>query len=383
MPDTHDLRNVNGCHGFYIGLMSGTSTDGVDAVLARFTPQQPAQLIAQAALPMPPSLRGELLALNSPTTNELERAAIASTDLARLYALAVNQVLETANLTASHIVAIGAHGQTIRHAPHLGYTLQLNAPALLAELTGISVIADFRSRDIAAGGQGAPLVPAFHQAIFGGPEARTIVNLGGIANITLLSPEGQVSGFDTGPANVLLDAWIHRHLGQAYDHNGQWAASGQANQALLQWLLDSEPWLHARPPKSTGRDLFNLQWLDQRLQQFAQEHGHALPEAKDIQATLQKLTAHTVATAILEYAPGTREVLVCGGGALNAALMHDLQQALPCPVVPTSRAGVPVMAVEALAFAWLAWAHENGHPAGLPAVTGAQGARVLGCRYPA
>jgi anhydro-N-acetylmuramic acid kinase len=362
--------------------MSGTSTDGVDAALVEFTPGARPQLLTQASLPMPADLRQEFLALNQPGVNELERAALAGRELARLYARAVAAVLQQANVSAQQVVAIGAHGQTVRHAPHLGYTLQLNAPAELAEATGITVIADFRSRDIAAGGQGAPLVPAFHRALFGTDTHRTLLNLGGIANITILSPDGAVSGFDTGPANVLLDAWTQQHQNRPYDHNGQWAATGTASHALLQFLIESEPWLAAAPPKSTGRDLFNLSWLMQRLARFESRQGQQLKPV-DVQATLQKFTAYTVAQAIQTHAPATRQVWVCGGGALNTSLMRELQNALACPIHDTQQAGVPVMAVEAMAFDWLAWAHENGHPAGLPAVTGARGARVLGCRYPA
>ncbi|HTM79119.1 MAG TPA: anhydro-N-acetylmuramic acid kinase [Devosia sp.] len=363
----------------FIGLMSGTSTDGVDAVLADFLQPSAPVILASASLAMPATLREEFLALNIAGPNELTRAALAGNALAELYACAVQNVLEQASLPAERISAIGAHGQTVRHDPAAGYTIQINAPALLAERTGIDVIADFRSRDVAAGGQGAPLVPAFHHALFACGRPRAILNLGGIANVTLLGPAGEVRGFDTGPANVLLDMWVQAKTGRSYDNNGAWAASGRANTALLEFLFSSEPWFEQAPPKSTGRDLFNWQWLQQRLEAFS---GPTLAD-NDIQATLQQLTAVTVARAITRYAPQTEETLVCGGGALNGGLMQDLQNALSCPVHATSDLNVPVQLVEALAFAWLAWAHANGYKAGLPAVTGARQASLLGCRYPA
>lgn len=370
--------NMQQAH-LYIGLMSGTSTDGVDAVLARFDADGSPSILSSVSLPMPGALRREFLALNSPGSNELARAALAGNALAELYAQACRTVLDSAGVRPAAVSAIGAHGQTVRHAPDQGYTIQLNAPAVLAERTGIAVIADFRSRDVAAGGQGAPLVPAFHQALFAGDQARAVLNLGGIANVTLLGPEGEVSGFDTGPANVLLDLWAQEHLGMDYDADGAWAATGRVNTGLLEALIASEPWFALPPPKSTGRDLFNRGWLDSRLAAY---QGGPLSHA-DIQATLQALTAHTVARAIASSAPDTRDVIVCGGGALNTGLMQALQGALPCPVYSSDKVGVPVQMVEALAFAWLAWAHDQSRPAGLPAVTGARQPRVLGCRYPA
>ena len=267
----------------------------------------------------------------------------------------------------------------VRHRPDSGYTVQLNAPALLAELTGIDVVADFRSRDVAAGGQGAPLVPPFHAAIFGAQHGRAVLNLGGIANVTLLAPGQPARGFDTGPANVFLDAWCQRHQGQPYDADGRWAATGQVVAPLLEQLIASEPWFALPPPKSTGRDLFNLQWLDDRLAAF----DGPKPAAEDVQATLQRLTARTVANAIDAAAAGTQEVFVCGGGAYNAGLMRELAYCLQRPVQPTDALGVPAQQVEALAFAWLAHAFVERRPAGLPAVTGARGARILGALYPA
>lgn len=368
---------------YYIGLMSGTSTDGVDAVLADLSTPQPA-IIASASLPMPCTLRDEFLALNEPCVNELTRAAEAGNQLADLYAAAVHQLLRDSGISSLHICAIGAHGQTVRHAPEKGYTIQINAPARLAEQSGIAVIADFRSRDIAAGGQGAPLVPAFHHALFAPSyhTSRAVLNLGGIANVTLLGPEQQVSGFDTGPANVLLDAWVQENQGKRYDCDGAWAATGQPDADLLNFLIKSEPWFDCAPPKSTGRHLFNSTWLAERLSRYQKTTTHRL-SAADIQATLQAFTARTVSMAIMHYAPNITEVIVCGGGALNTGLMSMLAADLPCPVSTTERYGIPVQLVEALAFAWLAYAWDEGLTTSLPAVTGATAPRILGCRYPA
>ena len=272
---------------FYIGLMSGTSLDGVDGVLTDFigTP-------SAAYLPFSASLKSELLALQLPGANEIHREALAANQLARLYAACVDELLRSSSTPASQVRAIGAHGQTIRHLPAEGYTRQINNPALLAELTGIDVIADFRSRDIAAGGQGAPLVPAFHQSVFGSrSRARVIVNIGGISNISILAVDGSVTGFDTGPGNVLMDGWIHQHQGKAYDADGAWAASGQVLDTLLSRLLD-EDFFRQAPPKSTGRDLFHSAWLNDRLSGFSD----ARPQ--DVQATLAALTARCIADAM-------------------------------------------------------------------------------------
>ncbi|HEY9272088.1 anhydro-N-acetylmuramic acid kinase [Achromobacter sp.] len=363
----------------YIGLMSGTSVDGVDGVLVRLDDGQAPAVLASASLSMPADLRCELLALNLSGDDELARAALAANGLARLYAQAVAALLQQAGIQAGDVTAIGAHGQTVRHRPDLGYTVQLNAPALLAELAGIDVVADFRSRDVAAGGQGAPLVPPFHAAIFGAPQGRAVLNLGGIANVTLLEPGQAPRGFDTGPANVLLDGWCQRHLGQPYDADGRWASTGQVLAALLEQLIASEPWFALQPPKSTGRDLFNMQWLDDRLATF----DGPKPAPQDVQATLQRLTARTVANAVDAAAAGTQEVFVCGGGARNPGLMRELAYCLQRPVRATDALGVPAQEVEALAFAWLAQAFVQRRPAGLPAVTGARGARILGALYPA
>ena len=379
----------------YIGLMSGTSVDGVDGVVARFDAAGRPELAGRASAPFPEGLRLELLALNHPGENELARAALASNALARVYADVVSQLLGSTGLTSHDIAAIGAHGQTVRHQPALGYTIQLNAPALLAELTDIAVVADFRTRDVAAGGQGAPLVPAFHAGVFGCGHTRVVLNLGGIANITVLRPGESPQGFDTGPANALMDMWCLEHTGMPYDANGDWGAQGMPLPDLLDHLIDSEPWFALPPPKSTGRDLFNRAWLDDRISRVMLERSTAdapgfrpaagnasAMSAVNIQATLRALTARAAADAIVQAAPEVTEVVVCGGGARNGALISELSSRLPCAVTISDTLGIAAQDVEALAFAWLAWAHHNKKPAGLPAVTGARGPRLLGATWP-
>lgn len=355
--------------------MSGTSLDGVDAVLADFSSTSPS-LHQTFFLPYDEFMRDQLLALHQPGNDELHRAAILSNQLSHLYANAVNGLLENSDLASENIVAIGCHGQTIRHCPETEnrYTIQLVNPALLAELTGISVVADFRSRDIAAGGQGAPLVPAFHQAIFDSSHChRVIVNIGGIANITSLEPGKAVTGFDCGPGNLLMDAWCHRHTGKVYDKEGAWAATGQAIPVLLEKLLALQ-FLALPPPKSTGRDLFNLSWLENNLV------GNEVPQ--DVQATLLQLTTRSIASAILDYCPNTKEIYICGGGARNNALVSHLKEALPEKrVALTDNLGVDADWVEGYAFAWLAKQAILGLPGNLPAVTGAGGKRILGAVY--
>ena len=357
---------------FYIGLMSGTSLDGVDGVLTTFSGQQ-----QMATVPFPAALKHELMALQSAGPNEIHREAMAANALVALYAACVHALLHSARISAAQVRAIGAHGQTIRHLPASGYTRQINNPALLAELTGIDVIADFRSRDVAAGGQGAPLVPAFHQAAFGSNlETRVVANIGGISNISILKADGSVTGFDTGPGNLLMDGWINQHQGAAFDEDGRWAASGAPDTALLQALL-AEPFLALPPPKSTGRDLFHAQWLAAKLQNLP-----AL-RAEDVQATLTAFTATSLADAIRRSAADAAGVYVCGGGARNTYLMRLLQEALTMPVAPTDALGVASGAVEGLAFAWLAARFCDRLPGNLPAVTGARGSRILGALYPA
>lgn len=368
--------------GHYIGLMSGTSLDGADGVLCSFSGEQRPRVLAFASAPFPPELKAELFALNTPGDNEVHRAALAGNALSRLYAQVVESLLQSHVAVRADIVAIGAHGQTVRHQPQgfdgTGYTVQLQNPALLAELTGIDVVADFRSRDVAAGGQGAPLVPAFHQQWFGGGgHDVALLNLGGIANLSLLPAQGGPSGFDCGPANALLDYWCLRHTGRDFDAGGSWGATGRVNQALLQALL-LEPFFAMPPPKSTGRDLFNPAWLAGRLTQF-----EGVP-AIDVQSTLAALTVASAAQALLATAPATRSLYVCGGGALNNALMRGLTEALPGMEVTSSEsAGLPPLQVEATAFAWLARRCIERLPGNLPAATGARGPRVLGAVYPA
>ncbi|MFM9879064.1 MAG: anhydro-N-acetylmuramic acid kinase [Burkholderiaceae bacterium] len=365
---------------FYIGLMSGTSLDGVDGVLVQFLQQKPV-LVSEFQSPIAPDLRATLLLLNRPGDNELHHAALAGNALARLYAQVALTLLQRSGITAPQITAIGVHGQTVRHQPGLhdgvGYTLQLNNPALLAELTGIDVVADFRSRDVAAGGQGAPLVPAFHQAIFAqAGKSLAVLNLGGMANLTLLRAEGEVLGFDCGPGNVLMDAWCEQHTGQRYDRAGKWALTGRVTPPLMQALL-AEPYLALPPPKSTGRDLFNPDWLALKLQHFA---GVA---AADVQATLAEFTAKVCASALLHHAGATTQLLVCGGGARNAHVMQRLQLHLPGTLVTsTESVGIDPQQVEAMAFAWLARQCMLRRPGNLPKATGAQGPRVLGAVYP-
>ena len=362
-----------------IGLMSGTSLDGVDGVLVAFS-DGALQVLQHATQSFSPEAKAELLALNSPGGNELHRAALAANALVGVYADVVQQLLERSSCSAADIQAIGAHGQTVRHRPQefdgTGYTLQLNNPALLAERTGITVVADFRSRDVAAGGQGAPLVPAFHRQVFGrSDEAIAVLNIGGISNLSLLGE--QILGFDCGPGNALMDYWCQQHTGQAYDADGAWAASGTVQPALLAALL-AEPYLDKAPPKSTGRDLFNPAWLAAKLQGFA-----ALAPV-DVQATLTELTASAITTCIGSYGKNSKLLIVCGGGALNGYLMQRLQAALPALQVQSSAAhGLPPLQVEAAAFAWLARQALLLQPGNLASVTGARGSRVLGAIYPA
>ena len=375
---------MNKPHSLYIGLMSGTSLDGIDAVLAKIGSNGEVSALDAVSTSFSSELRKALFELQSPGPNELHREKQAGNALALAYAEAVNQLLQKTNLQASDITAIGAHGQTIRHQPHLGdmaYTHQTLNPALLAEKTGIDVIADFRSRDLAAGGHGAPLVPAFHAQQFVEDKNLAILNIGGIANFTLLPKDGQVTGFDCGPGNMLMDAWIHEHQGNAFDENGNWALQGKVNEALLARML-TDPFFTKAPPKSTGRDDFHLGWLQEKL------NGENFL-CEDVQATLLHLTAHSALEALARHAPQTQKLIICGGGARNHALMnlfkvksqHFFKQ--PLEITTSDSAGIDPQLVEGLAFAWLAWAHKEKRPANLPAVTGAKGLRILGACYPA
>lgn len=381
----------------YIGLMSGTSLDGVDGVMVQFSnahnahhvhdaQSSPMTVLASAQLAFSEEIKLAAMALQQSGENEIHREALLANQLAKVYADCVEQLKK--RKPDAIIQAIGVHGQTIRHRPELSYTRQTNNPALLAELTGIDVIADFRSRDIAAGGQGAPLVPAFHRAIFGRAQQQgqqssqqsVVVNIGGMSNISILHEDGETSGFDTGPGNVLMDAWIHRHQQKAYDQDGEWAAQGKVDTQLLEALND-EDFFHQAPPKSTGRDLFHLQWLDEKLQNFS----HL--SAEDVQASLCALTSKTIVDSIEQYASAAHDVdavYVCGGGAFNQTLMKQIKHSLPnVLVVDTSHLGVDPQHVEAIAFAWLAQQFTLRQAGNMPQVTGAKGERILGALYPA
>lgn len=359
---------------FYIGIMSGTSLDGVDAVFAAGRGKY-LQLLNSVHVPYPARLRKRLLALHLPGHDELHRAAVLANELTALYAAAVRALLARARVQADAVAAIGCHGQTVRHRPGAGYTLQLVNGALLAELAGITVVCDFRGRDIAAGGEGAPLVPAFHRAMFQRPgRARAVVNVGGIANITWLPARGGVTGFDCGPGNCLLDAWIMERCRRRYDHNGAWAARGTVIPRLLKKLL-SHSFFRRRPPKSAGREQFNLAWVKRALT------GNE--RAVDVQATLLELTATAIAQAFRNHCPSAGEIYLCGGGAHNRALFERLVAFLPDRLITTTSAlGLAPEHVEALGFAWLARQALERQPGNLPAVTGAKGPRVLGAIYP-
>ena len=375
---------MNKSDSHYIGLMSGTSLDGIDAVLAKIGPNGQASAVEAVSMSFAPDLRKALFELQTPGPNELDRERRAGNALALAYAEAVVTLLNKANLQAFDITAIGAHGQTVRHQPHLGdlaYTHQTLNPALLAEKTGIDVIADFRSRDLAAGGQGAPLVPAFHAQQFSATKNIAVLNIGGIANLTLLPNGGEITGFDCGPGNMLMDAWIHQHQGNAFDENGKWALQGKVNTELLARML-SDPFFAKAPPKSTGRDDFHLNWLQEKL-------GDVNHSIEDVQATLLHLSAHSALEALVRHAPQTQKLIVCGGGARNQALMNLLKVKAqhffkePLEITTSDSVGIDPQLVEGLAFAWLAWAHKEKRPANLPAVTGAKGPRILGACYPA
>jgi anhydro-N-acetylmuramic acid kinase len=361
----------------FIGLMSGTSLDGVDAALVAFESDGTLTTLCTHLLDYPADLRTTILALQHPSENELETTALVSNRLASLYADAVQQLLAKANITADQITAIGCHGQTIRHRPGfsdgIGFTMQIGNAALLAELTDITVVADFRSRDVAAGGQGAPLVPAFHQAMFADPSInRALVNIGGIANITYLSGE-EIFGFDSGPGNMLLDAWIKQHKGLDYDANGLWASTGQVIPQLLTAMM-ADPFFAQTPPKSTGRDLFNTLWLDTHL--INQDY-----QPEDVARTLVALTAHSIAEALQHYCGQVDEIYLCGGGAHNGLLQADLQALLNAKIAHTDELGIGIDWVEAIAFAWLAKQCLDKKTSNLPQVTGAKAPRILGAIY--
>ena len=365
--------------GLFVGIMSGTSLDGADAALVTFSDAGKPTTLAFVSAPFPTLLRERLVSLNRPGgTSELSQAAEASLALAQIYAKVTLDVLRQAGVAADRVTAVGCHGQTIRHRPELGYTVQLNNPAYIAEATRIRVVADFRSRDLAAGGQGAPLAPAFHSEIFRDPAiSRAIVNVGGIANLSLVAPDKPVTGFDCGPGNVLMDVWYQRQSSAAFDRDGAFARSGHVHPSLLA-TLRSEPYFALSPPKSTGRDLFDAAWLDSVLS----DHPSIRPA--DVQATLLELTASTIADAVRTAQPATDEVFVCGGGAYNGALMERLGGLLaPLPIASTATLGVPPQHVEAVMVAWLARACVDNRALDLTEVTGARHPLVYGAIYPA
>lgn len=399
--------------GLYIGMMSGTSLDGMDAVLCQFGTgvsdedhtQTPMRIMASYSQDFPPRLREVLLALCQPNgiqtltpntdeplsepNSELDWFGWASKAYGEFASVVVNKLLQEANIDSESVLAIGCHGQTVRHRPQMGFSLQLIDANIIAERTGISVVSDFRRRDMAVGGQGAPLVPAFHKALFATPDhTRVLLNLGGIANITVLpavsaashmQPNDSVVGYDTGPANLLLDAWTAMHTDKDYDAKGIWAQSGQVVEPLLNQLLE-HPFFIRHFPKSTGREDFNLEWLQKELQKFDQTSAHIRYSSADVQATLTELTATSACTEILKFTQGSASsVFVCGGGALNDYLMTRLQAHLPhCTVATTASLGLDPTWVESVAFAWLARQTLMGDTGNLPAVTGAKKGVVLG-----
>ncbi|HCL52327.1 anhydro-N-acetylmuramic acid kinase [Pseudomonas fulva] len=362
--------------GLYLGVMSGTSLDGLD--IALIEQGEHVELLATHYLPMPTELRQALLDLCTSGPDEVARVALAENAWATVAAQGILDLLDHHALQPTDIRAIGSHGQTIRHEPARGFTVQIGNPALLAELSGITVVADFRRRDVAAGGQGAPLVPAFHETLFGHLEQPlAILNVGGFSNLSLIAKDKPVRGFDCGPGNVLMDAWIERKRGQAYDADGAWAACGAVQPALLASLM-ADPFFAGSGPKSTGREVFNLRWLD--------SHLAALPAYRDedVQATLLEVSAQSIIDSLSTAQQGTRTLLVCGGGAHNGALMARLAAGLPdVKVSSTAEQGVDPDWVEAMAFAWLAHCCLEGIPANRPSVTAAKGLRILGAIYPA
>ena len=366
--------------GLYLGLISGTSADGIDAALVRFEGQGRPTIVAARTFAYQPSLLKEILSL-SQTGGLVSLDRIAQLDhcIGAAFAHAACALMEATGTEVSAVAAIGSHGQTLRHAPTgaMPFTWQIGDPSLIAERVGITTVADFRRRDVAAGGQGAPLMPAFHRAMLAtSDEDVAVLNLGGIANLTLLPHDGPVIGFDTGPANGLMDAWILEHQGEPFDAAGAFAASGKVHMGLLEVLL-ADPYFALPPPKSTGRDQFHLGWLRQRI-------GDLQINADDVQATLLELTACSIAEATVAYLPTVARVLVCGGGVHNPVLMARLSARLPgVRVESTAQIGIDPDFVEAAGFAWLARQTLKGLAGNLPEVTGARGLRVLGAIHPA
>jgi len=364
---------------YYIGIMSGTSMDAIDAVLVRFNSDNTLETTHTYSKPFPDALRQKLIALIQPSwTGSLSTIASLNAELGSLYGDTVNQLLNDCSVSRGDVIAVGNHGQTIWHQPEHehAYSWQLGDANRIAEISGITTVADFRNRDIAAGGEGAPLVPAFHDSVFANPEeTRVIVNIGGIANISVLSPNDDVIGFDTGPGNGLMDAWCLKHRGKAYDENGQWASQGTIIPELLEKLL-ADPYFARHFPKSTGKELFNLAWLSPFLEQDM--------AANDVQATLLELTARSIVESVRSAAIDITTMYVCGGGFKNKQLMTRLQELLgDTKLALTTSLGVDAEWVEAVAFAWLARQTMLGLPSNLPSATGAKGLRVLGAIYPA
>lgn len=357
---------------YYIGIMSGTSLDAIDAALVCF--DQGISLETHLELALPEAIRQEIKALNQPCENDLARSQVLSQQLASLFAQAGKSLLQQQGIDANKIVAIGCHGQTLRHAPEgdFGYSLQIGCGARIAELTGITTVTDFRSRDIAAGGQGAPLVPAFQRVALGShKENRAIINIGGMANLCYLNKCGQATGFDTGPGNVLLDSWVQKHQQQAFDQQGNWAATGRVQQDLLKQFLQ-EPYFAKAPPKSTGRELFDQHWLE--------HFSLSLYRPEDVQATLLELTAHSICQSLQGLAIDA--IYLCGGGSANTLLKTRIQALSQKPCNTTKALGADPDYLEAIAFAWLAKRCLEGQSNNCPEATGAKGHRILGAIYP-
>ncbi|MCW8964361.1 MAG: anhydro-N-acetylmuramic acid kinase [Gammaproteobacteria bacterium] len=365
--------------GYYIGLMTGTSMDGVDTVLVDIHDNNKTQLISSYEQPLTDDLRDKIIGASNASADSLHDIALLDQELAETYATCIQSLLKQSGIKADNVQAIGSHGQTIRHCPDCQppYTIQIGNADRLVELTGITVVSNFRQRDMAAGGQGAPLAPLFHHHLFAQPgTTRVCINLGGIANISVLNANGLISGFDTGPANTLMDHWAMRQRGERYDKDAYWASSGRVNESLLNSLL-SEPWLSRQPPKSTGPELFNLQWLDSHLAGLD-------VSPVDVQRTLCEYTAMTLSDAISRYAPDSEELIVCGGGAYNPLLLERIEHHLPDKQLQSSEAfDMAPEWVEASMFAWLAWRTLNGLPGNVPTVTGASHEVVLGAIHPA
>ena len=372
-------------NNLYVGCMTGTSVDGLDLALIEVGGSGAITIIAADTLPLPDPLRRDLLALSQPEDDDIDLLGTCDQGLGLFTATAINTFIERLGYASNSIRAIGSHGQTIRHRPpgttSLPFTLQVGDPNVIAENTRITTVADFRRRDIAAGGHGAPLVPRFHAELFNATNADTcILNIGGISNVSLMSKN--LTGFDTGPGNGLLDQWCQQHLGLPYDSSGAWSAGGKVDNTLLKALL-ADPFFALQPPKSTGREYFNLDWL----QKTADAHDLPLDAAQDIQATLTQLTATTVIESLKVWGGDIKTLIVCGGGRLNNDLMHRLRLAAtalvqtPDLIEPSEHWGVDGDAIEAAAFAWLAHRRLEHLPGNVPTVTGAAGERVLGAIY--